>query len=391
MNANLNVYMDNGAAHPVDERVLEEMLPYFSKNYGNPASFHSYGFNALNALNESRERVSSLIKGDPLEIFFTSGATESNNLALLGFAQRNGKKSEKIVISAVEHISIINLGKELSKQGFTVTHCPVDEFGLIDLEKLNELVDKETLLVSVTAANGEVGTVQPLEAISEITHDNGAVLHTDATAAVGQIPFDVNKTKIDLMTISSNDLNGPKGAGALYLRKGIRVKPQMIGGGQEMGIRSGSENIPGIVGLGKAAELAEKEIPKESERLTNLRNQLIKGITERIKHSYLNGHPEKRLPNNANIRFSYIEGEALILSLDELGIQVSSGSACAAKTLEPSHVCLAMGLSHEEAHGSLVFTLGRCNNEEQVGYVIEKMPDVVSKLRAISPLAPKEL
>lgn len=382
--------MDNGSAHPVDERVLKEMLPYFSKDYGNPASFHSYGFKALNALNTARDQVASLIKAEPEEIFFTSGATESNNLAFIGFAQRNGKRGDKIVISAIEHISIINLVKELSKQGFRITHCPVDENGLINLEKLNELVDKETILVSVVAANGEVGTIQPLKKISEITHDNNAFLHTDATAANGLIALNVEKTTIDLMTLSSNDLYGPKGTGGLYLRKGIRVNPRMIGGGQERGIRSGSENIPGIVGMGKAAELSEKEMFKQSEKLSFLRDQLIKGITNKIKESYLNGDPKKRLPNNANIRFSYIEGESLILSLDELGIQVSSGSACAAKTLEPSHVCLAMGLSHEEAHGSLVFTLGRCNNEEQVEYVIKIMPEIVSKLRAISPLTPRE-
>jgi cysteine desulfurase len=382
----MKIYMDYGSAHPVDQRVLDEMMPYFSEDFGNPASFHSEGFKALEALNNSRGRVASLIGAEPEEIFFTSGATESNNLGILGAANRYKRRGKKIIISAIEHISIINIGKELSKQGFDVSHCPVDGDGLINLDKLDGMLDDETILVSLMAANGEVGTIQPIKEAAKIIHNHEALFHTDATAANGQIPLDVGEIDLDLMTLSSNDLYGPKGVGALYLREGLRVTPRIIGGGQERGLRSGSENIPGIVGMGIAAKWAEEEMAEESSKMTKLRDRLIGGILTQVPESYLNGHPTKRLPNNANIRFSYIEGEAMVLSLDDMGIQVSTGSACAAKTLEPSHVCLAMGLKHEEAHGSLVFTLGRRNNEEQVDYVINNIPEVISKLREISPL-----
>ncbi len=387
----MKVYMDYGAASPVDPRVLEEMMPYFSDSFGNPASLHSYAFEAQRAMERARRQVASLIGAEPGEIVFTSCATESNNLALIGAALRYRSRGSGIVVSNIEHISILNICKELSKQGFEIRYVPVDRDGIIKLDRLEELVDDETVLVSIMAANGEIGTVQPIREAAEVAHEHGALFHTDATAAAGKVPLDVGEVGVDLMTLSSNDLYGPKGVGALYVRKGLRVKPLMIGGGQENGMRSGSENIPGIVGMGKAAELAREEMRVEAERLTRLRDRLIRGITEEIPASYLNGHPRRRLPNNANIRFSYIEGEALILSLDELGIQVSSGSACAAKTLEPSHVLLAIGLKHEEAHGSLVFTLGKGNREEHVEYVIRQMPGVVRRLRSMSPLTPEEL
>ena len=383
--------MDYGAASPVDPPVLDAMIPYFSDSFGNPSSIHSYAFDAQKAMKAARAQVASLIGAQPQEIVFTSCATESNNLALIGAAMRYRSRGSRIVVSNIEHISILNLCKELSKQGFEIKYVPVDRDGIINLDRLGELVDDETIMVSIMAANGEIGTIQPIQEIAEIAHQHGALFHTDATAAAGKIPFDVVESGIDLMTLSSNDLYGPKGVGALYLRKGRRVKPLMIGGGQENGLRSGSENIPGIVGMGKAAELAKAEMENEAEGLTRMRDRLIKGITDSVPESYLNGHPTRRLPNNANIRFSYIEGEALILSLDQLGIQVSSGSACVAKTLEPSHVLLAIGLRHEEAHGSLVFTLGKGNREEHVEYVIQQMPGVVRRLRSMSPLTPKEL
>lgn len=383
--------MDYGAASPVDPRVLEEMMPYFSDSFGNPSSLHSYAFEAQRAMERARGQVASLIGAEPGEIVFTSCATESNNLALMGAALRYRSRGSGIVVSNIEHISILNICRELSKQGFEIRYVPVDRDGVIRLDRLEELVDDETVLVSIMAANGEIGTVQPIREAAEVAHEHGALFHTDATAAAGKVPLDVGEVGVDLMTLSSNDLYGPKGVGALYVRKGLRVKPLMIGGGQENGMRSGSENIPGIVGMGKAAELAREEMRVEAERLTRLRDRLIRGITEEIPASYLNGHPRRRLPNNANIRFSYIEGEALILSLDELGIQVSSGSACAAKTLEPSHVLLAIGLKHEEAHGSLAFTLGKGNREEHVEYVIRQMPEVVRRLRSMSPLTPEEL
>ncbi|MCK4583677.1 cysteine desulfurase, partial [Candidatus Bathyarchaeota archaeon] len=281
--------------------------------------------------------------------------------------------------------------KELSKMGFEVAECPVDEAGVLDLMELEKHVDDDTVLVTVMAANGEIGTLQPIMEAAELAHSRGALFHTDATAAAGQVPLDVKELGVDLMTLSSNDVYGPKGVGALYVKKGVRVKPHMIGGGQENGLRSGTENVPGIVGMGEAARLAKAEMEAESTRLAALRDRLIEGVLEAIPESYLNGHPSKRLPNNANIRFSYIEGESLVLSLDELGVQVSTGSACAAKTLEPSHTLLACGLKHEEAHGSLVFTLGKNNNRDQVEYVIQELPGVVERLRAMSPLTPEEL
>jgi cysteine desulfurase len=387
----MQVYVDNGSGKPVDIRVIDEMNRCHTEIYGNPASFHSRGFEALKILNESRKKVGSLINADPAEIIFTSGATEANNLGIIGAVKRNRKKGNKIIMSAIEHISVINITKSLSREGFTVKTCPVDKYGVILLDELEKLVDDNTVLVTVITANGEIGTVQPIKEASELAHKNGAIFHTDATAAIGQIQLDVKDLNIDIMTFSSNELYGPKGVGALYIKEGVRVTPQMIGGGQEQGQRSGTENLPGIVGMAKAAEIAIEEMEIESERLTQLRDLLILGLLEAIPESYLNGHPTMRLPYNANIRYSFIEGEALIMSLDAEGIQVSSGSACAAKTLEPSHTLLACGLKHEEAHGSLVFTLGKNNNHQQVEYVVKKLPGIVKRLRKMSPLTPEEL
>ncbi len=383
--------MDNGTAKPVDPRVLDEMNQTHLLNYGNPASFHTKGFQAQTALKIAREQVATLINAEPKEIIFTSGATEANNLALIGGARRNKKKGSKIIISAVEHISVINISKALTREGFKVEHCPVDQYGEIILTELKKHVDDDTVLVSLMTANGEIGTIQPIKEAAKIAHKHGALFHTDATAAMGQLELDAKESNVDLMTLSSNDMYGPKGVGALYMKTGVRITPLMIGGGQESGIRSGSENLPGIVGMGKAAELAKVEMSDESKRLRVLRDALIQGLLEVIPESYLNGHPEKRLPNNANIRYSYIEGEALIMSLDDVDVQLSSGSACAAKTLEPSHTLLACGLKHEEAHGSLVFTLGKDNNREHVKHLVKEMPGIVSRLRAMSPLNPKEL
>ncbi len=387
----MQAYFDNGAGKPVDPRVLEVMDKCHLEVYGNPASFHSRGFEALKVLNESRASIAKLINAEPSEIVFTSGATEANNLGLIGSANRNKKKGNKIIISDVEHISILNITKALSREGFTVEACPVDEYGVILLDELEKLVDDNTVIVSVMTANGEIGTIQPIKEAAEIAHKHDALFHTDATAAMGQIRLDVKESNVDLMTLSSNDLYGPKGVGALFIKKGVRVTPHMIGGGQEQGVRSGTENIPGVAGMAKAAEIAIQEMETEPKRLTELRDLLIKGLLEEIPESYLNGHPTQRLPNNANIRCSYIEGEALTMSLDEVGIQVSTGSACAAKTLEPSHTLLACGLEHEQAHGSLVFTLGKNNNRQQVEYVVEKLPAIVKRLRAMSPLTPEEL
>ncbi len=387
----MNVYMDHEASRPVDPLVLEAMMPYFSEKFGNPASFHKLGFEAQRAMKTARGQVASLIDAQESEIIFTSSATESNNLGLIGAARRHRKRGNRIVVSGIEHISVLNVCKELGREGFEIKYVPVDSEGIIELDRLSELVNDETVLVSVMVANGEIGTIQPVKEVAEVAHQHGALFHTDATAAAGQISLDVSTMEIDLMTLSSNDLYGPRGTGCLYVRTGLRLKPLMIGGGQEAGMRSGSENIPGIVGMGKAAELAKETLLAEATRLTRLRDRLIRGMMESVPDSYLNGHRKQRLPNNVNMRFSYIEGESLILSLDQLGIQVSSGSACTAKTLEPSHVLLSLGLKHEEAHGSLVFTLGKGNNEGDVEYVIQHMPGVVRKLRAMSPLTPEEL
>ena len=384
--------MDHAAGMPVDPRVFEAMKPYFVENYGNPSSSHSLGASARNALMESREKVARLIGAEkPEEIIFTSGGTESNNLAIKGVAYRNKEKGNRIITTAIEHMSVMNICKHLQKQGFEITYVPVDKQGVVDLERLKDKITDRTIIISVMYANGEIGTTQPIKEIGKIAHENQICFHVDAVAAAGKIPINVQEENIDLLSISSNDMYGPKGLGALYIKKGTRIQPVIQGGGQERGLRSGTENISGIVGMGKAAEIAQEEIVVEGRRLSQLRDKLIKGVLDTIERSYLNGHLTKRLPNNANLRFSYIEGESLILGLDMLGIQVSSGSACTSKTLEPSHVLLAIGLAHEEAHGSLVFTLGKQNSEEDVDYVLEGLPNVVKRLRAMSPLTPKEM
>jgi len=386
------VYMDHTASRPIDPRVFESMTPYFKEIYGNPSSLHSFGLDAKKALEESRTKVARLIGAEnPEEIRFTSGGTESNNLAIKGVAYRNKKRGNHIITTTIEHMSVMNTCKYLAKQGFEITYVPVDNQGVVDLEKLENVINEKTILISVTYASGEIGTIEPIREIGKLASDNEIYLHIDAVAAAGKIPINVEDEHINLLSISSNDMYGPKGVGALYVKKGTKIQPFMHGGGQEKGLRSGTENLPGIVGMAKAAEISEGEMEAESKRLRLLRDKLIKGALGSIERSYLNGHPTKRLPNNASLRFSYIEGESLILSLDMFGIQVSSGSACTTKTLEPSHVLLAIGLAHEEAHGSLLFTLGKQNQEEDVDYVLEVLPGVVKRLRAMSPLTPKEM
>jgi cysteine desulfurase len=384
--------MDHTAGMPVDERVLEAMMPYFTQSYGNPSSIHYFGNEARRAIDEARTKISELIGAEKKEeIVFTSGGTESNNVAIKGVAYRNKDKGDQIITSSIEHMSVINTCKYLSKEGFKVTQLPVDKYGTVDMEALKKKITNKTVLVSIMHANDEIGTIEPIKEIGEIAHSKGAFLHVDAVAAAGQKPIDVQDENIDLLSLSSNDMYGPRGVGALYIKAGTRIIPTLHGGGQERGLRSGTENLPGIVGMGKAAEIAKIEMKSESERLANLRDKFIEGALDRIPESYLNGHPTKRLPNNVNVRFSYIEGESLILSLDMEGIACSSGSACTSKTLEPSHVLLAVGLKHEEAHGSLLFTLGKQNTEEDVKYVLGLLPSIVKRLRTISPLTPKDL
>lgn len=384
--------MDCAAGVPIDSHALEAMKPYFTESFGNPSSVHSIGQEAKKVLEESRKRVADLIGAEIKdEIIFTSGATESNNLAIKGVAYRNRSKGNHLITSTIEHMSVINTFKYLQKEGFTTTFVPVDKYGTIDVEALKKAITDQTILISVMYANGEIGTVEPIKEIGEIAHEKNVSFHVDAVAAEGQVPISVTNEHIDLLTLSSNDLYGPKGVGALYIKSGTKIQPIIQGGGQEKGLRSGTEDVPGIVGMGKAAEIVLKDMPSVGLKLTALRDKLIKDVLEKIPYSFLNGHPTKRLPNNANLRFSYIEGESLILSLDMEGVYVSSGSACTSKTLEPSHVLLNIGLKHEEAHGSLLFTLGRHTREEDVAYAVGILPDIVKRLRMISPLTPKEL
>ena len=388
----MSFYLDNQAAKPVDERVLEEMIPYFRERFANPASLHCDGDIATDVLIESRKKVADFINApNASDIIFTSGATESNNLALIGAALRYQKKGKHIIISEIEHISIHNIAKYLEKQGFEISKVAVDQYGIIRLDKLEKLITDETILVSITTASNEVGSVQPIEEISKITNEHNILFHTDAVPSESVIPIDVQKLPIDLISLSSNEIYGPRGVGALYLKKGVRVNPIIIGGGQEKGLRSGSENIPGIVGFGKAAEIMDREMDIEAKRFTVMRDKLIKNVLETIPKSYLNGHPTNRLPHNAHFRFDYIEGESLILSLKEHNIAAATGSACSSKTLEPSHTLISMGLLHEEAHGSLLVSLGRTTKESDIDKLIEELPGIVNRLRKMSPLTPPEI
>ena len=386
------IYLDHAAGKPVDHRALEAMLPHVKSSYGNPSSLHTFGQEAGRALDEARVRVAELIHSEKKEnIIFTSGATESNNMAIKGVANRNKDRGTRILTSSVEHMSVVNPVKYLSTKGFETVFLPVDQYGFVLLDKLEEELTDRTILVSVVYANSEIGTMEPIKEVSKIVHDKNAYLHVDATAACGQVPIDVKNEGIDLLTISSNDMYGPKGVGALYIKDGVRLEPTLHGGGQERGIRSGTENLSGIVGFGKAAEIARTEMQTAKNKLEKLRNRLITDLLDPIPHSFLNGHSTRRLPDNASVRYNYIEGESMLLSLDIKGVYTSSGSACTSKTLEPSHFLLALGLKHEEAHGSLMFTLGKDNTEEEIDYVTSLMPGIVKRLRAMSPLTPKEL
>ncbi|TET59469.1 MAG: cysteine desulfurase [Promethearchaeota archaeon] len=388
----MSFYLDYQAAKPVDVRVVSEMIMYLNQKFANPSSLHCEGDEATDALSDSRQKVADFINSpNPDSIIFTSGATESNNLAIIGAAMRNQKKGNHIIISEIEHISILNIAKYLERQGFKVSRVPVDQYGIVRLDKLARLITDKTILISISTASNEVGSLQPIGEISDIATKNNILFHTDAVASESVIPLDVQEIPFDLVTLSSNDIYGPRGVGALYLKKGVRVNPIIIGGGQERGLRSGSENVPGIVGFAKAAEIMKAEINNDAERLKILRDKLIKGILESIPKSYLNGHPELRLPYNAHFRFDYIEGESLILSLKDENVAAATGSACSSKTLEPSHTLIAIGLLHEEAHGSLVVTLGRYTQEKDIDKLIEVLPNIVKRLRLLSPLTPPDL
>ena len=381
-------YFDNAATTPVREEVLQEILPYFREYYGNASSIYSIAKESKKALEAARAKVAAAIGATPDEIYFTAGGSESDNMALRGVVNASKKEKKHIITTKIEHHAILHTAEFLETKGVDVTYLSVDEFGKISLEELENAICPETVLISVMFANNEIGTIQPIAEIGEIAKKHGVLFHTDAVQAVGHVPIDVEKLQVDLLSMSGHKLGAPKGIGAIYIRKGTRISPLIFGGAQEKKLRAGTENIAGIVGLGKAAELAVAEMEETTKKLTALRDKLIHGILESIPDSRLNGHPIDRLPGNCNISFSYIEGESLLLLLDALGIAASSGSACTSGSLDPSHVLMAIGLPHEIAHGSLRLTIDRENTEEQVDFILEKLPGLVQRLRDMSPVYP---
>lgn len=381
-------YFDNAATTPVREEVLQEILPYFREYYGNASSIYSIAKESKKALEAARAKVAAAIGATPDEIYFTAGGSESDNMALRGVVNASKKEKKHIITTKIEHHAILHTAEFLETKGVDVTYLNVDECGKISLEELENAICPETVLISVMFANNEIGTIQPIAEIGEIAKKHGVLFHTDAVQAVGHVPIDVEKLQVDLLSMSGHKLGAPKGIGAIYIRKGTRISPLIFGGAQEKKLRAGTENIAGIVGLGKAAELAVAEMEETTKKLTALRDKLIHGILESIPDSRLNGHPTDRLPGNCNISFSYIEGESLLLLLDALGIAASSGSACTSGSLDPSHVLMAIGLPHEIAHGSLRLTIDRENTEEQVDFILEKLPGLVQRLRDMSPVYP---
>ncbi len=377
------IYLDHAATTPVDSRVFNSMKPYFSSRFGNASSLHSSGQIAKQALEKAREKVARAIGAKSNEIIFTSGGTESDNLAILGTINANVGKH--IITSEIEHPAVLNTIKFLEKNGFDITYIPVDRDGIIKVEELESVIKAETVLISIMHANNEIGTIQPIEEIGNIAQAKGIPFHCDAVQSVGKIEVDVNKLNVDLLSISSHKIEGPKGVGALYRRENRKIEPIQFGGGHERGLRSGTENVCGCVGFAKAIELTTENLERNSEKMRNLRDKLIDEVLK-IPDSYLNGHRTKRLPNNANFRFKYIEGESLLLYLDQKNIEASTGSACSAKSLEPSHVLTAIGIKHEDAHGSLRLTLGPKNTESEIEYVLDTLSPIVKKLRDMSPL-----
>ncbi len=384
----MKVYMDYAATTPTDPRVLRAMLPYFSKKFGNTMSLHYAGREAKDAVENAREIIANLINSKPNEVIFTSSATEANNFALKGVAFANKQKGKHIIVSSIEHACVLESAKWLKKQGFEVSYLKVDKFGLVDLNELEKMIRKDTILVSVMHANNEIGTIEPIEEIGKICREKGVLFHTDAAQSFGKIEIDVKRMNVDLLTASSHKIYGPKGVGFIFIREGVEIEALLHGGGHEFGLRSSTLNVPGIVGLGEAARIAKKEMKKEGEKLKRLRERLEKNVLK-IENSHLNGHPEKRLPNISNFWFDFIEGEALVMYLDMKGIAASTGSACSSQTLEPSHVLLAIGLKPHEAQGSLRLSIGRFTTKKEVDYVIEVLPEVVEKLRKISPFKGK--
>lgn len=380
------IYMDNAATTPVKHEVLQEMIPYFTEKFGNPSSIYSIARESKSAIEKARERVAKVLSSNSDEIYFTAGGSEADNWALKGVAFANKEKGNHIITTSIEHHAVLHACQYLEKNGFQVTYLPVDSDGLVNVEDLKNAITPGTILVSVMFANNEIGTLQPIAEIGRLCREKGIYFHTDAVQAVGNVPINVKEMNIDLLSLSAHKFYGPKGVGALYIRKGVKIHSHIHGGGQERNRRAGTENVPGIVGLGKALEIAGASMEEHIVRLERLRDRLINGLNEKIPYSRLNGHPQKRLPGNVNICFRFIEGESLLLLLDGSGICASSGSACSSGSLDPSHVLLAIGLPHEIAHGSLRLTLGDSTSEEDVDFVIDSVQRYVDRLREMSPL-----
>ena len=380
------IYMDHCSSTPTDSRVIEAMNPYFDKLYGNPSSAYSFARESAKAIEEARERVANILNAKPTEIIFTSGGTEANNLAIKGIAFANRERGNHIITSKIEHHAVLNTCKWLEKQGFNVSYIEVDKYGIVDLEELKRTISDKTILISVMYANNEVGTIEPVSEIAEITGNKEIYIHTDAVQAIGKIKVDVNKLGVDLLSLSAHKFYGPKGVGALFVRGGTKIDPLLHGGHHEKNKRAGTENVAGIVGLGKACEIALGEMEEEDIRLKKLRDRLQRGIIEKIKDVVVNGHPDERLSGVLNICVKYVEGESILLYLDKEGIAASSGSACTSDTLEPSHVLTSMGIPPSVAHGSLRFSLGHSSNEQDIDKVLEVLPPIVKKLREMSPL-----
>lgn len=384
------VYADYQSSKPVDPRVVAAMQPYFGGAFGNAASLHAVGDDATAALEAARAAVARFVGAQPQEIIFASGATEANNLAIIGYAQRNRRKGGHVIITQAEHISVLNIAKYLEKNGFKVTRAPIDLYGRVSPKKLRARITDETILVSVGWASNEIGTVQPIAEIAEMLAGTGVALHTDAVAAEGLVPIDMSAVPVSLMSLSANDIYGPRGLGALYVRKGVQVAPVLLGGGQERGLRSGTEDLASIAGMAAAAGIMAAEMPAEVARIAAIRDRLVERVLAEIPDAHLNGAPLEasagRLPNNAHFRFDGVEGEAMVLSLRDEGVAAATGSACSSKTLEPSHTLISCGLLHEEAHGSLEFTFGRFSKDDDVDRIMAVLPGVIARLRALSPL-----
>ncbi len=385
------IYLDHAATTGLDAAVLSKMAPYFSDIFGNANSQHSFGREAVRGVDEARDTIASLIGAKPNEIYFTSGGTEADNWAIRGAAHANRARGNHLIVSAVEHPAMLTTARELEKEGFEVTLAPVDEFGTVDVAKLEESIRPETVFIGVMAANNEIGTLQPLAEISEIAQRHKILFFTDAVQAAGAIPLDVNAPRVDMMSISGHKFYGPKGVGALYIRSGVKTGKIRTGGHPERGMRGGTTNVPGVVGMAEALRLAVAKLDENAAYISSLRDRFIARVQKEIPFVKLNGHPKNRLPSNANFSFRYVEGESLLFSLDLAGIAVSSGSACSSGSLEPSHVLLATGMSEGLAHGSLRFSFGRENTAEDVDYTVDKLKEIVVKLRNLSPLFPKDM